>query len=215
MTPIRFTPAEPGRVYRKISYGPMLEVFFLDLRSYRGPNSDNVQTELTDESRILGVEQVAWLKRELAQSSATWKVIASDMPIGLVVGGGQEAIGNGDNGAAKGRELEIADLLRFIKNAGITNTVWFTADVHYTAAHYYDPSKAQFQDFNENGQHDDDEPIIRSGNHSWFVAHVQRPGEQRAAYVIAVMVEYGGSGGRVSGPVCNQVLHALKAEGYL
>ena len=30
MTPIRYTPAEPGRVYRKISYGPMLEVFFLE-----------------------------------------------------------------------------------------------------------------------------------------------------------------------------------------
>jgi alkaline phosphatase D len=25
--------------------------------------------------------------------------------------------------------------------------VWLTADVHYTAAHYYDPNKAQFQDF--------------------------------------------------------------------
>jgi alkaline phosphatase D len=25
--------------------------------------------------------------------------------------------------------------------------VWLTADVHYTAAHYYDPNKAAFQDF--------------------------------------------------------------------
>ena len=25
--------------------------------------------------------------------------------------------------------------------------MWLTADVHYTAAHYYDPNKAQFQDF--------------------------------------------------------------------
>ena len=27
------------------------------------------------------------------------------------------------------------------------NTVWLTADMHYTAAHYYDPNAAQFQDF--------------------------------------------------------------------
>ena len=27
------------------------------------------------------------------------------------------------------------------------NAVWLTADVHYTAAHYYDPNKAIFQDF--------------------------------------------------------------------
>ncbi|MEC7258067.1 MAG: alkaline phosphatase D family protein, partial [Pseudomonadota bacterium] len=147
MTPLRITPAEPSRVYRKINYGPMLDVFFLDMRSYRGPNTENLQTELTDAARILGAEQVAWLKRELAQSQATWKVIASDMPIGLVVGGGQEAVANGDDGEAKGREMEIADLLRFIKSARIQNTVWFTADVHYTAAHYYNPEKAQFQDF--------------------------------------------------------------------
>lgn len=153
MSPIRYTPAEPGRVYRKIAYGPMLDVFFLDLRSYRGPNGPAMETEMTPESRILGAEQVAWLKRELTNSKATWKVIACDMPIGLIVWdnwaeqAGAEAIANGDNGPAKGRELEIADLLRFIKTAGVTNTVWFTADVHYTAAHYYNPDKAQFQDF--------------------------------------------------------------------
>jgi len=32
-------PTEPGRVYRKISYGPLLDVFMLDMRSYRGPNA--------------------------------------------------------------------------------------------------------------------------------------------------------------------------------
>lgn len=150
MTPIRYTPAEPGRVYRTISYGPMLDVFFLDMRSYRGANSENMQDTPSDATAFLGQQQIAWLKRELANSKATWKVIAADMPIGLVVRDGDtkfEAIANADNGAAKGREFEIADLLRFIKNAGITNTLWLTADVHYTAAHYYDPDKAQFQDF--------------------------------------------------------------------
>ena len=153
MSPIRYTPAEPGRVYRRIAYGPMLDVFFLDMRSYRGANGPSMEDELSPEARILGEQQVAWLKRELANSNATWKVIAADMPLGLIVWddwqaqAGAEAVANGDNGPAKGRELEIADLLRFIKSAGIANTVWLTADVHYTAAHYYDPSKAQFQDF--------------------------------------------------------------------
>ncbi|WP_157016568.1 alkaline phosphatase D family protein [Mesorhizobium xinjiangense] len=150
MTPIRYMPAEPGRVYRKIAYGPLLDVFFLDLRSYRGPNSKSMQDMPSSESQILGEEQMKWLKRELANSKATWKVIACDMPIGLVVPDGEliEGVANGDGGAPKGREFEIADILRFIKNAGIDNTVWFTADVHYTAAHHYDPSKAAFQDFN-------------------------------------------------------------------
>src|SRR5262249_48476014 len=34
-----------------------------------------------------------------------------------------------------------------MKREKVRNTVWFTADVHYTAAHYYDPNKAAFQDF--------------------------------------------------------------------
>jgi alkaline phosphatase D len=153
MTPIRYTPAEPGRIYRKISYGPMMDVFFIDLRSYRGPNGDSTETVLDDASRIIGAEQLRWLKRELANSHATWKILACDMPIGIIVWDnfkekkGAEAIANGDHGAASGRELEIADLLRFIKTSGIKNTVWLTADVHYTAAHYYNPDKAQFQDF--------------------------------------------------------------------
>ena len=153
MTPISYFPAEPGRVYRKIAYGPLLDVFFLDMRTYRGPNGPSMQTELTPDARILGEAQVKWLKQALADSTATWKVIASDMPLGLIVWdnwqnqSGAEAVANGDNGPAKGRELEIGDLLRFIKNAGIDNTVWLTADVHYAAAHYYDPSRAAFQDF--------------------------------------------------------------------
>lgn len=153
MTPLRIHQTEPSRVYRKINYGPMLDVFFLDLRSYRGPNTATMTAELTDDQRVLGAEQIAWLKRELAASTATWKVIASDQPLGLIVWdswrdkSGSEGIADGVNGPAMGREVEIAELLRFIKTGGIHNTVWFTADVHYTAAHYYNPDKAQFQDF--------------------------------------------------------------------
>lgn len=153
MTPIRYTPTEPGRVYRKVAYGPLLDVFFLDLRSYRGPNNDGMATELSPDARILGAQQMAWLKGALKQSTATWKVIACDMPIGLIVWdnwrdqSGVEAIAQGDNGIPKGRELEIAELLRFIQVEGVTNTVWLTADVHYTAAHHYSPDRAQIQDF--------------------------------------------------------------------
>jgi alkaline phosphatase D len=151
-TPTRVEPAEPGRVYRKVSYGPLLDVFILDMRSYRGANGENRQETLGPESAFLGPQQVAWLKRGLTNSTATWKVIAADMPLGLVVTYdsdrkfGSEAVAQGD-GPPLGRELEIAGLLSFIKHAGIHNTVWLTADVHYTAAHYYDPGKAQFQDF--------------------------------------------------------------------
>jgi len=120
--------------------------------AYRGGNGPNLQTTYGPDSYFIGPEQLAWLKRALLNSRATWKVIASDMPLSIIVYDdatnkkGSEAFAQGD-GPPRGRELEIADLLRFIKSAGISNTVWLTADVHYAAAHYYDPNKAQFQDF--------------------------------------------------------------------
>ncbi|WP_439363946.1 alkaline phosphatase D family protein [Bradyrhizobium sp. DASA03005] len=138
--PIRNISAQHGRVYRKIAYGPLLDVFMIDMRSYRDESWNK-----GDDRRgwILGAEQLAWLKRELAASRATWKVIAADLPIGLV---SLDAVALGD-GPPDRREHEIADLLASIKRAGIRNIVWLTADMHYTAAHYYDPNKAQFQDF--------------------------------------------------------------------
>ena len=150
--PLRRTQAEAGRVYRKIPYGPLLDVFMLDMRSYRGPNAEGLEETYGPAAYFLGPAQVAWLKRELLNSQATWKVIAADMPIGLIVGydpdrkWGVEGIAQG-NGPPRGRELEIADILSFIKRAGVRNTLWLTADVHYTAAHYYDPNKGAFQDF--------------------------------------------------------------------
>ncbi len=138
-----------GRIYRKVSYGPLLDVFVLDMRSYRGPNTHNLQAEQGADTAFLGREQLRWLKRELRASRATWKVIAADMPIGLHVPDGPrwEAIANGHDGEALGRELEIAELLTFIQRARVRNTVWLTADVHYCAAHHYHPNRAAYQQF--------------------------------------------------------------------
>jgi len=53
-----------------------------------------------------------------------------------------------------------------------------------------------------------------AGEHSWFVIVVGPEGGS-PRYAIAVVMEYAGSGGRVSGPIANQIVHALRAEGYL
>jgi alkaline phosphatase D len=143
--------AREGRVYRVVRHGPLLDVFVLDMRTYRNANSAGTQT--TDPQGILGAEQLAWLKRELARSRAVWKVIAADMPLGLVVTDTSEgrrnveAVAQGDPGAPLGRELQIAELLRFIKHRGVTGTLWLTTDVHHTSAQHYQPSRAAFTDF--------------------------------------------------------------------
>ncbi|WP_031071410.1 alkaline phosphatase D family protein [Streptomyces sp. NRRL S-118] len=137
-----------GRMHRVVRHGPLLDVFVLDMRTYRNANSPGRQPD--DTTGILGAEQLAWLKRELARSRAVWKVLAADMPLGLVVPDGAvdfEAVAQGDPGAPLGRELQIAELLRFIKHRRITGTLWLTADVHYTSAQHYLPERAAFKDF--------------------------------------------------------------------
>jgi len=57
--------------------------------------------------------------------------------------------------------------------------------------------------------------VVREGNHAWVVAVVGSDDEPAPTHVVAVVVEYGGSGGAVAGPVVNQIIHALRDEGYL
>jgi alkaline phosphatase D len=147
MTPIRYFAGDPGRIFRKIAYGPLVDVFFVDLRSYRSANQGST------EHGLFGARQAEWLRRELAASKAVWKVIACDMPLGLVIwddhanSQGYEGVADGTDGPLVARERDIADLLTFMRDHAIHNVLWLTADVHYTAAHHYDPARGKFRDF--------------------------------------------------------------------
>ncbi|KHL19376.1 UNVERIFIED_CONTAM: alkaline phosphatase [Mumia flava] len=144
----RLSPDPEGRIYRVLHLGPMLDLFVLDMRTHKDPNTANAETR--SDGGVLGRRQTDWLLRELRRSRATWKVIAADLPIGLVVPDGsaaQEGIAQGDPGLPLGRERDIAEVLRGLQRYGIRNHVWLTADVHYTAAHHYAPERAAFGDF--------------------------------------------------------------------
>ena len=132
------------RIHRKVSRGRHLDVFCLDMRTYKDPNTAGLEGHRTS---LIGDEQVRWLAAELKASKATWKVISADLPIGIVVpdGDAQESLANRDPGAPLGKEIELAWLLREIKD--VPGVVWITADVHYCAAHHYSPERAAFTDF--------------------------------------------------------------------
>ncbi|CAM3726964.1 alkaline phosphatase D family protein [Nocardiopsis tropica] len=152
--PVQPTEAADGRLYRKISYGPLLDVFVLDMRSYKDPNP-NAWAQSND-AGILGAKQTQWLIDGLTSSTAVWKVVANDLPLSIVVpdaatdpkdGGpkSMEAVAQGENGAPLGREIAFSRILSQTKD--VRNIVYLTADVHYTAAISYHPDRAGFQDF--------------------------------------------------------------------
>lgn len=128
-------------IFRNQKFGKHLEIFFVDYRSYRDPNPGN-----SDPNGIamMGEEQLEWLKNGLKESTATWKIISSHDPFGIVTGGegDRDAFGQMDP-AILGREFEVKELLETIADYDITGVVSLTSDVHFTAHVNHDPSRAE------------------------------------------------------------------------
>lgn len=75
-------------------------------------------------------------------------------------------------------------------------------------------AQATLIDLNRDGAIDESERQRRL-DHAWCVGLVGPEGSNRPLHAFAVIVEYGGSGGRVAGPIANQIIHVLQEEGYL
>lgn len=78
-----------------------------------------------------------------------------------------------------------------------------------------DPGRYRHIDFNRNGKVDDGEVEANPRDHAWVVALVKPAGAPKPTHAIACVVEYAGSGGRVAGPIVNQIIHALQDHQYL
>lgn len=143
--PTLLGPAEP--MYRVLRYGALADIFLLDGRAYRTPNDPPPAA-----GAMLGPAQERWLVDGLKASRAKWKIVASNMPVGLVIGEPAKKVkwaadgwGNEDGGPPTEREVELALVLTAVR--GVKNMVWLGADVHYAAAHRFDPVHAVYKDF--------------------------------------------------------------------
>ncbi|MFN8237511.1 MAG: alkaline phosphatase D family protein [Chitinophagales bacterium] len=78
--PIRLPePGNPNKIWRKISYGNLVDLFMLDTRLY----ARTEQGVLADSLRkLLGTEQMAWLETELKNSTAKWKILGQQVMVG-------------------------------------------------------------------------------------------------------------------------------------
>lgn len=107
-----------GGIWRKLTWGTVLDVFVLDCRGER----------IGDD--YLGEAQMAWLTGELAASTARFKVIANSVPItdmDDVLFGIANSDGWADYPASR------AEILDFIGDNGITGVLWIAGDVHWGA----------------------------------------------------------------------------------
>lgn len=133
------------RLYRRLPYGPLLEIFALDGRSYRGPNDREAQVAEgpAGACAMWGEEQLRWLIEGLCASRARWKVVACAQPLALAIStrdGGVDGVSSGSAGVT-GRERELLELLRALRARQVRGVVWVNADVHYAAAHHFHPDR--------------------------------------------------------------------------
>jgi alkaline phosphatase D len=148
--PIAENRYAPDRIYRNINYGPLLEFFLLDVRSYRGSSNENTQEQKNAYTSLLGVDQLNWLKNSLLESKALWKIIVISQPISFIIKDGRAAfdgIANID-GAPRGKEIEFSELLFALKQNDIKNILFLSGGVNFTAALYYDPTISKVKNFN-------------------------------------------------------------------
>lgn len=132
--PIVSAGETPQRLYRTLRWGKHVELFLLDTRQYRDANmtEDHADTPKT----LLGREQLTWLKKKLKDSDATWKFIVSSVPISTPTGREPDKYLDGwANGEHRtGFERELLQLLAYIREEGILNHVWLSADLQRAQA---------------------------------------------------------------------------------
>lgn len=131
--PIRPPREEPGRLYRRFRWGALLEVFILDTRQYRSPNTATDGPGKT----MLGAAQRRWLVDAVTASGAVWKVVVSSVPLSVPTGG--RAHDSWSNANARGAPQEHGTgfaverdaILRTLRQRGVKNLVVLASDVHH------------------------------------------------------------------------------------
>ena len=146
--PIRVVSDDPSRLYRTVRAGADLELFILDTRQYRSSNADQDGQAKT----MLGERQLQWLLLGITESTATWKVIVTSVPLSILKGGGANVPGNdgwagGADGTGFERERQV--IVNCILSQRVMNVVFLAGDVHYVQANAYDPNGDGIPDFHE------------------------------------------------------------------
>uniref|UniRef100_A0A7S2UCQ4 PhoD-like phosphatase metallophosphatase domain-containing protein n=1 Tax=Attheya septentrionalis TaxID=420275 RepID=A0A7S2UCQ4_9STRA len=139
--PLQGPPEEPKRLYRSASWGPNVDLFVLDTRSYRAVHvNEDDDDDKPQMAYILGAEQMKWLSEGLQNSKATWKFIGCSIPLSYKTGHmDSDGWSDGNTDTTSGAENEVFTLLEQIHTNQITGVVFLSGDVHHPFCHSYDP----------------------------------------------------------------------------
>jgi len=123
------------QLYRKLTYGNLVEFNVLDTRQYRDNNTsrEDLEERLDPERTILGEEQEQWLMNNLEQSEARWNVLAQQVVMAEI---------DRDSGPGEAFSMDQWDgfvanrqrVLNAFDKYGVSNPIVLTGDIHRHAA---------------------------------------------------------------------------------
>jgi alkaline phosphatase D len=151
--------------YRRVRWGKHLEVWLVEGRDFRSPNTDPDGPEKT----IWGAEQKKWLKRTLLESDAEWKVLVSPTPM---VGPDREK--KNDNHANQGFAHEGREMRSWFAENLPDNFFIACGDRHWQY-HSVDPV-TKVQEFSSGPASDEHAAGAPGLNEDYHVYHAVRGG---------------------------------------
>lgn len=127
--PLRYkNPLQKDEIFRKVEYGDLCELFFLDTRLHgRDEQMGTTGTQVNSPSRtLLGADQFEWFTDGLKSSSAQWKIMVQQVMVApLKVAGIAVNEDQWDGYPAERRKL-----FDTISTYNIDNIVILTGDIH-------------------------------------------------------------------------------------
>lgn len=140
--PIRLVDStQPKKIYRKISYGNMADVCFLETRYLARDKQDGMDNDDVNK-HMLGMTQMNWLVNNLTTSTARWKIVAQQVMMAPLTALGITLNQDQWDGYQNERNY-LFNVMKLVNNVAV-----LTGDIHTSwsmdlPASNYNPSTGQ------------------------------------------------------------------------
>ena len=142
--PVRVPASDPDRIYRAFPLGDLADLVVLDGRTMRDKQAEDPAPASKPGRSILGGDQLRWLRGQLEDSVATWRLVANSVMIGQLYRPSlRESVaerlaelnllsaeGGPDPDQWDGYTSEREMLFSWLENQGIGGLVFLSGDVH-------------------------------------------------------------------------------------
>ncbi|MEQ9399087.1 MAG: alkaline phosphatase D family protein [Longimicrobiales bacterium] len=125
-----------AQLYRRLSFGSLVEMFALDTRQYRSdqPCGDRTQptcaAHVAPDQSILGAAQREWLLSGMTSSQARWNVMAQQVMVARLRGRQDDGTETWAMDMWDGYPRERTVVLNALADGGVANPVVLTGDIH-------------------------------------------------------------------------------------